>query len=301
MIRVVLDSNVYVSAAISPRSTSMKLIEAAQRGEVMLVMCETLYAEVQEVLEREKFRRWINLDEAADFLAAVALLADWVEDRPPAEIPLVCDDPDDNFLIALCQDADTNVLVSGDFAVQRIVYPNVQPYSPTDALELLAYRHEWGEGYIPGNPSAALLQVAAEGNSALLNAYLAFAAVFREVADNRELAEYALNFVTVPAAVKPFLDDFDQVREMLADRGLGTRPVFISPEVAYLKLPPNPGAYLISLGGAPLPPDTIYCTLQRCPDLPNIPELEGADHWRVFGLGNQPWPLEEIPPRPPTD
>jgi putative PIN family toxin of toxin-antitoxin system len=240
MIRVVLDTNVYVSAAISPRSTSMKLIEAAQRGEVMLIMCETLFVEVQETLEREKFRRWITLDEVADFLAAVALLVDWVEDRPPAEIPLVCDDPDDNFLIALCQDARTNVLVSGDRAVQRIVYPNVQPYSPADALELLAYRHEWGDGYILGNPGAAMLQVAAEGSTALINVFFAFSAVFEEAADDRELAEYALNWVAVPSAVQPFLDEFDRVREMLADRGVGTRPAFLSPEVAYLKLPPNP-------------------------------------------------------------
>lgn len=32
--------------------------------------------------------------------------------------------------------------VSGDRAVQRIEYPNVQAYAPGDALELLAYRHE---------------------------------------------------------------------------------------------------------------------------------------------------------------
>lgn len=276
----------------------MKLIEAARRGEVALIMCEALYTETEETLEREKFRRWITLDEAADFLAGVALIADWVEDRPVAEIPLVCDDPDDNYLVALCQDADTGILVSGDNAVRRIVYPNIQPYSPADALELLAFRHEWGEGYVPGNPSAAMLQVAAEGSAALLNAYLAFAAIFDEATDNRELAEYALNLVAVPSAVQPFLDGFDQVREMLADRGLGTRPVFMSPEVAYLKLPPNPGVHLVSLGSHPLPPDTIYCTLQRCPDLPNTPELESADHWRVFGLGDHPWPLEEIPPRP---
>ncbi len=47
----------------------MKLIEAAQRGELVLIMCEALYTEMQEVLERDKFRRWITLDECADFLA----------------------------------------------------------------------------------------------------------------------------------------------------------------------------------------------------------------------------------------
>jgi putative PIN family toxin of toxin-antitoxin system len=151
MLRLVTDTNVYVSAAISSAGPSMALIEAAQRGEAQLVMCEALHAEIAEVLEREKFRRWITLDEAADFLAAMALLADWVDDRPPEEIPKVCNDPDDDFLIALCQDAGTGILVSGDRAVRSVEYPNILVYSPAEALELLSFHHEWGEGYIPSD------------------------------------------------------------------------------------------------------------------------------------------------------
>src|ERR1700754_4968510 len=151
MLRLVLDTNVYVSAALSPGGSSMALIKAAQRGEASLIMCEALHAELEETLEREKFRRWITLDEAADFIAAVTLLAEWADNRPPAEIPKVCGDPDDDYLIALCQDADTGILVSGDGAVRRIEYPNILVYSPPEALDLLAFRHEWGEGYIPSD------------------------------------------------------------------------------------------------------------------------------------------------------
>lgn len=301
MIRFVLDANVYISAAISPAGSAMKLVEAAQRGEIRSILCENLYVEIEEALERDKFRRWITLDEATDFLAAIALVADWVEDRPADEIPAVCDDPDDNYLIALCQDADTTILVSGDSAVRRVVYPNIQPYSPTEALELLAFRHDWGDGFIPGNPSASMLQIAAEGSAALINVFSAFSAIFEHAGDDRVFAEYALNLVCVPTAVQPFLDEFDRTREMLKDRGLGTRPGFMSPEVAYLKLPPDPGIHLVSTGNLVLPPETIYCTLQRCPDLPNTPELEGADYWRVFGLGERPWPVEQIEPRPTNE
>ena len=48
----------------------------------------------------------------------MALLADWVDDRPANDLPQACEDPDDNYLIALCQDADTGILVSGDGAVR---------------------------------------------------------------------------------------------------------------------------------------------------------------------------------------
>ncbi len=135
----------------------------------------------------------------------------------------------------------------------------------------------------------------AEGSTALLTAYTSFAAVFEHAA-TREDAQYLLQFITVPSAIAPFVEAFDEVREMLRDRGLGTRPYFVAPEVAYLKLPPDPKVHLVSTGESPLPPDTIFATLQRCPDLEDLPELP-VDHWRVFGVG-QPWPLDQIPPRP---
>lgn len=220
MITAVLDANVYVSAAISPNGAAMKLVEAARRGELRPIMSEALYAETEEVLQRDKFRRWISLDEAADFLAGIALVADWINDRPSNEIPEVCDDPDDNYLVALCQDAETVVLVSGDQAVRDVVYPNIQTYTTAEAVELLAYRHEWGEGFIPGSPTASMLQVAAEGSTALINVLSAFMAIFEHTGDDRVFAEFALNLVTVPSAVEPFLEQFDHVRSMLQDLSL---------------------------------------------------------------------------------
>lgn len=273
----------------------MKIVEAAMQGQVALVVCGRLMDEVSDVLEREKFRRWITVDDARDFVAAIELLADWVDDRPEAEIPKVCTDPDDDYLVALCQDADTSVLVSGDRAVRNIRYPNIQTYTAAEALDLLDYRHKWGEGFLPADPSGSRLAIEAEGSTALITVYSAFTAIFEHAANQAE-AEQLLGFVTVPSAVPEFLAAFDQVREMLADRGVGSRPIFASPDVAYLKLPPNPGETLIAQGELQLPDDTIYATLQRCPDLPNPPELD-VDHWRVFGVGG-PWPIERIPPRP---
>jgi hypothetical protein len=258
-------------------------------------MCEALHAEIEETLEREKFRRWITLDEAADFLAAMTLLADWVDDRPAAEIPNVCDDPDDNFLIALCQDADTGILVSGDEAVRRVKYPNILVYSPTQAISLLAFRHEWGEGYIPSDLETSRRQLEAEGSTAILTAWASFAMVFNHVHSGND-AEPFLQLVAVPDTVPQFVAEFDDIRNLLRDRGVGSRPWYVSPEVVYLKLPPDPKVHLVSTAEKlSLPPDTIFATLQRCLDLPDDPDL-AVDHWRVFGIGQ--WPLEQIPQRP---
>lgn len=295
MLRVVADTNLYVSAAISPHGTSSRIIECAQRGEITLVMCGALCDEIQEVLARDKFRRWITVDEASEFVDAVVLLAEWVDDRPADEVPQVCDDPDDNFLIALYQDGNAELLVSGDDAVQRIEYPNVHIYSPAKALSAIAYRHEWGEGLVPGDFEAAWRHVEAEGSAALINVYSTFSSIVKEARDPAEAAEL-LGFVTVPSAVGPFVDGLEWLRAQLAVRGLATRPWFASPDVAYLKLPPDPGVRLRVTQPVQLPDDTIFATLQRCPDLTD-PRGMGFDHWRVFGIGGA-WPLEQIPPRP---
>lgn len=42
-----------------------------------------------------------HIDDVRDFIDAVGVVADWVDDRQDNEIPLVCDDPDDNYLVAL--------------------------------------------------------------------------------------------------------------------------------------------------------------------------------------------------------
>lgn len=297
MIRFVADTNVYVSAAISPNGSSMALIRAAERGEAILIMSDSLLSEIEEVLEREKFRRWVTLDEVADFLSAITLLTEWIDDRPANEIPQICQDPDDNFLVALAQDANSGIIVSGDSAVQRIEYPNILIYSPSQALDALSFRHEWGEDFIPGDFEMSRRQIEAEGSSALLNVYVAFHEIFEQEGLTREQAAYFLQFVAVPSAIPAFLDRFDDCRVTLQNRGLGTRPMFASPDVAYLKLPPDPGAHLVATADGMMPPDTILVTLQRCHDLQDDPAL-AFDHWRVFGIG--PWPLEDIPPRPST-
>ena len=167
-------------------------------------------------------------------------------------------------------------------------------YSPAQALDLLAFRHEWGEGYIPGDPELSMLQMEAEGSTALIAVYTTFAAIFEHTTDMDE-ARQLLQFVTVPTAIEPFIAEFDTVRTNLRDRGLGTRPYFVSPEVAYVKLPPDPKIALVSTAEKALPPGTIFATMQRCPDLEDVPEAP-FDHWRVFGLGG-PWPIEQIAPR----
>jgi uncharacterized protein len=110
--RAVLDPGVLVSALISPSGTPAKLLAEARRGDLELIVSPPLLAELEEVLRREKFRRYVDLDLVGGYLDAVRSLAALTAD-PEGPPPLRSPDPDDDYLIALAHSAAA-VLVSGD-------------------------------------------------------------------------------------------------------------------------------------------------------------------------------------------
>ena len=79
--RVVLDANVFASAAIA-MGPSHRIVQRWLRDAAFdVVACPTLLAEVRDVLTaRRRLRRWIELDVAEEFCATVATYATVVAD-----------------------------------------------------------------------------------------------------------------------------------------------------------------------------------------------------------------------------
>ena len=92
--RVVLDANVLVSAAIS-EGPSHRIVHGWLRDETFeLVICDWLLGEVRSVLtERPRLRKWISMEAAERYLATLATIADVRPD--PAPGPAMTRDPDD--------------------------------------------------------------------------------------------------------------------------------------------------------------------------------------------------------------
>lgn len=76
--RAVADINVLVAAAISPRGRCGRLLDAAIDGRWRIVASPPLVDELETVLSRDKFRRWLSQEEANRFVADVGVLADVV-------------------------------------------------------------------------------------------------------------------------------------------------------------------------------------------------------------------------------
>lgn len=114
MMRIVADANVLVSAALgrSPHAPSVLIMEAALDDRIELVTSPALLAELAEVLARPRLRRYVPADEADEFVSYLTAHAIFVAD-PPEPLP-VCRDPDDDYLVALANATDAEVLVTGD-------------------------------------------------------------------------------------------------------------------------------------------------------------------------------------------
>lgn len=112
MRRAVLDSGVFVSALLNPRGTPATLLEWARDGEFELVVSPRLLAELEDVLFRDKFRRYVDIGEVETFLEVVRREATVVPD-PTEPAPIKSADADDDYLLALAY-AQKAILVSGD-------------------------------------------------------------------------------------------------------------------------------------------------------------------------------------------
>jgi putative PIN family toxin of toxin-antitoxin system len=111
--RAVLDTNVLVSALISPGGPNAALLLELRAGAFELVVSPALLAELDGVLGRAKFRAWVSPGEASAYVELIRREGTVQADPPPSARGLSAD-PDDEFLIDLARAAAVDVLVSGD-------------------------------------------------------------------------------------------------------------------------------------------------------------------------------------------
>ena len=111
--RVVLDANVFISAAIS-EGPSHRIVQGWLRDQMFeLVVCDRLLGEVRRVLtERPRMRKWMSIEGAGLYVDTLATMTDVRPD--PAPGPTLTRDPDDDYVIHFARAQHAEVIVSGD-------------------------------------------------------------------------------------------------------------------------------------------------------------------------------------------
>ena len=109
--RVILDTNIIVSALISPAGPPALLIRAWLDERFILVSHALQLDELRDVTRRENIRRLIRPAVAGRLVNQIAVLADLPESLPLVERSR---DPNDDFFLALCDAGAADWLVTGD-------------------------------------------------------------------------------------------------------------------------------------------------------------------------------------------
>ena len=109
--RVVLDTNVLLSALFIRQSTAAQVVNAWRRGAFDLLTCELQLQEIPAVTRRPPIRALIRPALAGELVNQLKNMAKWIETLPPVTRS---PDPFDNFLLAMAEAGQADVLVSGD-------------------------------------------------------------------------------------------------------------------------------------------------------------------------------------------
>lgn len=108
--RFVIDTNVLVSALLTPKGHSRQVLTRVNRSGFVLQSGET-FDEVEEVIYRSRFDKYVTDKERAHFLSDLAMKSIFVAHTEPVS---ACSDPDDDKFLALALSGATAFIVTGN-------------------------------------------------------------------------------------------------------------------------------------------------------------------------------------------
>jgi len=134
MIRVVLDTNVLISALLQPQGPPAQVLLATIAGPAAR-MCVSgdVYAEYEEVIRRPRFKR--TESEITETLRAIRELGIWVK---PSQTVRACADPDDDVFLECAQAARAHYLVTGNVKHFPAQWADTRIVTPHQFLEVVA-------------------------------------------------------------------------------------------------------------------------------------------------------------------
>jgi len=109
--RLILDTNILLSALLSPGGAPAKLLHAWERKTFTLVACDALITELREVSGRPFFRARLRASTAELLAAGIREFSLFFRDIPSGP---VAPDPKDSYLLSLAQASHADFLVTGD-------------------------------------------------------------------------------------------------------------------------------------------------------------------------------------------
>ena len=135
MVKVVLDTNVYVSGLIKRGSKPDRVLRRVESYH--LFCCEEILREIERVLRypRIKGKYGLSEEEIERYLVYIRSIATVVGCLP--EVRVIDEDPADNIILACAESAGADYIVSGDRHLRKLrEYKGIRILSPAEFLEI---------------------------------------------------------------------------------------------------------------------------------------------------------------------
>lgn len=137
--RVVVDTNVLISAALRPQGSPRAVIDSIRSVNGVLIFSDETFSELQSRFNRPKFDRYVSWDMRRVWLSQLEAVSEWVS---ITGVRLGCRDPDDEKLLETALIGDASCLVTGDHDLLTMPreLQRVPILTPSAFLELLETR-----------------------------------------------------------------------------------------------------------------------------------------------------------------
>jgi len=133
--RLVIDTNVLISAALSSGGAPALLLDALKRVRAVLVFSEASMTELATRLLRAKFDRYVDRDRRLQFLAELDAVGEFTTITGAR---MGCRDRSDDMFLETALHGDCDLIVSGDQDLLALhPWRDIRILLPADALELV--------------------------------------------------------------------------------------------------------------------------------------------------------------------
>jgi uncharacterized protein len=137
--KVVLDTNILISAFITPNGEPAQVVKLLQTEDFYLILSADVFKEIERVIQYPKLRRLYHYtDEQVEaFLEGIRRIAIWIAETE--RLAVVDADESDNRFIELAVAGSARYIITGDkrhlLKIRR--YQSIEIVSPTEFLALI--------------------------------------------------------------------------------------------------------------------------------------------------------------------
>lgn len=141
MTRIVIDTNILVSAILTPKGNPAKILKLVLEGKFTLIISPAILEETQQVLRYPRLvklmqKNKITRKEVYDFLGKMSKVA--VITPGKLEIDAIPDDPADNKILACGLEGEADYIISGDHHLTDLkIFHGIKIVNPANFLKII--------------------------------------------------------------------------------------------------------------------------------------------------------------------